>query len=193
MIYYAFYHSFDDDNASFSRAGQVTAHTTTDTRYILQPEDCAMSLKLSTDLVEAAKKPLPRALQDFDKVRKEIDQLLALNPVERYQYYRTLKFVPFVLQTLNRAGDWAAKRDATDAFLAMQRFKLKYGRGPTMLAEVVPEFLPRAPLDPFDGQPLRLSVEGQRIRIYSIGDDGKDDGGESDGRGPDVALEMTLR
>lgn len=46
---------------------------------------------------------------------------------------------------------------------------------PSSLEELVPEYLKKVPLDPFDGQPIRYSSE--KAIIYSVGDDLIDDGG----------------
>jgi hypothetical protein len=64
--------------------------------------------------------------------------------------------------------------------VAVERYRLKYGKLPEGLDELVPEFLGAVYLDPFDGRPLRyvLRAEGGYM-IYSIGEDGKDQGGKS--------------
>jgi hypothetical protein len=41
----------------------------------------------------------------------------------------------------------------------------------------VPKYLDEVPADPFDGNPLRMSAKDGGVLIYSIGPDGKDDGG----------------
>jgi hypothetical protein len=61
--------------------------------------------------------------------------------------------------------------------LAVERFRLAHGRLPESLGELVPEFLPVVPADPFDGQPLRYRVLSKGYMVYSVGDDGHDDGG----------------
>jgi len=38
---------------------------------------------------------------------------------------------------------------------AIERFHLKYKKFPQKLEQLVPEFLPKIPIDPFDGKPLR--------------------------------------
>jgi hypothetical protein len=47
------------------------------------------------------------------------------------------------------------------------------GALPTSLADLVPEFLPAVPLDPWNGKPLRH--EG--AKVWSVGRNGVDDGG----------------
>ena len=63
--------------------------------------------------------------------------------------------------------------------IALKRFLLKHGNYPERFSELTPEFLASVPLDPVDGQPLRYRRNaGGTFLLYSIGGDGKDDGGD---------------
>jgi len=66
---------------------------------------------------------------------------------------------------------------ATRAIVALKAFKMKTGRLPKALDELVPEYLAAVPLDDFDGKPLRYSPE-KKI-LYSVGKDLKDVGGST--------------
>ncbi len=61
--------------------------------------------------------------------------------------------------------------------LALRAFKLRRGVYPAGLSELVPEYLPRIPIDEFDGDPLRYKLTAHDYLLYSVGKDGKDDGG----------------
>ncbi len=65
------------------------------------------------------------------------------------------------------------------AVLALERFRLAKGRYPTVLVDLTPGWLKAVPLDPMDGKPLRyrLKPDGAFL-LYSVGRDGKDDGGD---------------
>jgi hypothetical protein len=65
---------------------------------------------------------------------------------------------------------------------------------PTKLAQLVPEFLPTVPVDPFDGKPFRYLVDDLEIKVYSVGVNGIDDGGLENqaGRGPDDVATMEI-
>jgi hypothetical protein len=63
------------------------------------------------------------------------------------------------------------------AALAAEDFRLKHGRWPSRPEDLVPEFLPEWPADPIDGKLLRWLRRADGITVYSIGRDGKDDGG----------------
>lgn len=73
-----------------------------------------------------------------------------------------------------------AKKQLAAQAIALKRCQLKYGKYPPDLTTLVPEFLPEVLRDPFDGQPLRyrLNPDGTFV-LYSIGCDGKDDGGDA--------------
>jgi type II secretory pathway pseudopilin PulG len=60
---------------------------------------------------------------------------------------------------------------------AIERFRLEAKRLPQSLGELAPRFLPAVPTDPFDGQPLRYRRLAKGYLIYSVGQDGQDDGG----------------
>jgi hypothetical protein len=63
--------------------------------------------------------------------------------------------------------------------IALKRFQLHHGNFPARLAGLTPEFLPAVPLDPVDGKPLRYRRrEDGTFLLYSIGDDGVDNGGD---------------
>jgi hypothetical protein len=64
--------------------------------------------------------------------------------------------------------------------LAAERFRLANGRWPKDLAELMPAYLNRVPLDPYDGKPLRLRAVADGLAIYSIGDDREDNEGAVD-------------
>jgi len=75
---------------------------------------------------------------------------------------------------------------STQAFLtlgetacALERHWLAHGNYPGSLAELVPTYLNKTPADIINGQPLHYQrTENGKFILYSIGLDGKDDGGK---------------
>jgi hypothetical protein len=64
--------------------------------------------------------------------------------------------------------------------IALKRYELRHGAPPPALASLVPEFLPRIPLDYMDDQPLRYRVNGSgAVTLYSVAEDGVDNGGDA--------------
>jgi hypothetical protein len=83
--------------------------------------------------------------------------------------------------------------------LAIRRYQQRHGNWPETLAAVVPDELKAVPIDPFSEKPLVYRVAGDDFVLYSVGQDGVDDGGKSFDRqydrtpGYDLALETWLR
>jgi hypothetical protein len=72
----------------------------------------------------------------------------------------------------------SAQLDCAVSGLAAERFRLAEGRLPGTLDQLVPAYLPAVPIDPFDGKPLRLAQTQEGIVIYSVDENGVDDGGD---------------
>jgi hypothetical protein len=62
--------------------------------------------------------------------------------------------------------------------LAAERFRRERGRWPESVGELVPGHLRSHPVDPFDGRPLRFRRLTDGLVIYSVGENGADDGGQ---------------
>jgi hypothetical protein len=72
---------------------------------------------------------------------------------------------------------------------ALERFRRKHGEYPQTMDALVPDFIEAVPRDVMDGQPLRYRrVADGRFILYSIGQNGKDDGGVLPDK-PDEALD----
>ncbi len=66
------------------------------------------------------------------------------------------------------------------AAVAAERYRRAQGRWPASLADLIPAQLREVPADPYDGAPLRYRRLDDGVVIYSVGPDGKDDGGVID-------------
>ena len=83
-------------------------------------------------------------------------------------------------RVLNRVVGAEVARELTITALALKRYQLRHGQYLADLSALVPEFLASVPRDPADGQPLRyrLKPDGTFL-LYSIGEDGTDNGGDA--------------
>lgn len=63
--------------------------------------------------------------------------------------------------------------------LAVRSHVAEHGQPPETLAELVPQWLPSLPADPFTGRPFVYRREGTNWVLYSLGPDRVDDGGQS--------------
>jgi len=64
--------------------------------------------------------------------------------------------------------------------LAVERYRIAHHAWPDSLSTLVPEFLAKVPLDPYDASPLRYRRLQDGVVIYSIGPYEKDHGGKMD-------------
>jgi len=91
-----------------------------------------------------------------------------------------------------------ARRNIAGVLLAATRYRLATGALPESLEVLVPDYLPSVPADVFaeDKASLKLVVTDSAWTVYSIGDNGRDDGGpQPDGSEPiqgndDIGLSM---
>jgi hypothetical protein len=64
--------------------------------------------------------------------------------------------------------------------IALNRYKLRHGQWPERLEALAPAFLTALPRDLMDGGVLRYRREPDgRFTLYSVGQNGTDDGGDS--------------
>jgi hypothetical protein len=66
------------------------------------------------------------------------------------------------------------------ALVAAERYRMKNKAWPDKLEQLKPTFLAEVPLDPFDGKPMRYRKLADGVVAYSVGQDGKDGGGNVD-------------
>jgi hypothetical protein len=94
-----------------------------------------------------------------------------------------------LLPALDRVGMAAlqdhARLSCILTALAAERFRLAHKRWPRDLQELVPTYLSEVPIDPFDGKLLKFAQRDDGIVIYSVGQDGKDDGGDIHKQSPE--------
>ena len=73
-----------------------------------------------------------------------------------------------------------ARLIALKTALAVERYRSANSRAPpTSLDILVPHYMSTAPVDPFDEQPIRYQQRPTGFLVYSVGVDGKDDGGRA--------------
>jgi hypothetical protein len=76
---------------------------------------------------------------------------------------------------------WAQIR-CTIAMLAVERYRKSHGKWPESLEALVPAWLERVPVDPYDGRALRYRRVADGAVIYAVGPDLTDNGGELEGK-----------
>ena len=99
---------------------------------------------------------------------------------ERYSPFTILAklLVPAIGKAESRAARSQTTVHLAITACALERYRLAHGSYPEKLDALTPAFLPKPVLDPMTAQPFhyRRTDDGW-FRLYSIGEDGKDDGG----------------
>ncbi len=123
----------------------------------------------------------------IDRVTDDIVMRVKANPSP----FKIL--VGMLLPGISKATGKADRAQATAGMAvvacALERHRLAHGSFPASLAELVPAYLPAVPADWMGGQPLHYQrTDDGWFRLWSIGPNGKDDGGvfraiRDDGRG----------
>jgi hypothetical protein len=60
---------------------------------------------------------------------------------------------------------------------AVRAYCLEHRAPPRNAEALVPEYLPAIPVDPYDGTRMKLNAMDMTVTIYSVGENGVDDGG----------------
>ena len=99
--------------------------------------------------------------------------------------------IGMLIPATNKVAEACRRKTGTVAamrgLIAVERFRMKYGKWPAKLSEVVPEFLDSLPTDPFDGTPIKMVRTSDGIIVYTVGNDKVDDGGKLNRKNPNAA------
>ena len=111
---------------------------------------------------------------------KEADQVLKNIPMTPYTAVARV-FMSVYPSVSKKFAQTQTTVDEAITACTLEKYYLDHHTYPAALAMLVPQYLDRVPNDVIDGAPLRyrLTVDG-RYQLYSIGWNGKDDGGPID-------------
>jgi hypothetical protein len=103
--------------------------------------------------------------------------------VDRARYYYLNGGFGWYEHVVRVAMQFETRRQMALTAIALKRFEIRYGQLPSNLSELVPDFLGQLPRDYMTDQPLRYRLKAEReFILYSVGDDGRDDGGDTSPR-----------
>ena len=149
--------------------------------------------KLAPKLNSTEARPVIAELEKADRAQVTWDEVQQ-NENRFAQYQLRKRFNP-ITWVMTRWQGWRARQRAEMrhkrvaahvrlliAELAVRCYQSDQGRAPTYLELLVPKYLQRVPSDPFSGQPLVYRPQGTNWLLYSVGEDGLDDGGKRAGR-----------
>jgi hypothetical protein len=97
--------------------------------------------------------------------------------------------IPNTRRIVQSAVQTETLRRLAIAAIALKRHQLLHTEPPPNLAALVPQFLDRVPIDPMSGKPICYRANSSGFILYSVGEDGLDDGGQGGAalwNGPDA-------
>lgn len=101
------------------------------------------------------------------------------SPIDKFARPMPMDYLSNLLD--NPLGEFEifTNRHILATMLALRLYEIDHGKLPDSLAALVPKYLPSLPADPFDGNnaPLHYISNHSPPLLYSVGPDGKDDGG----------------
>jgi hypothetical protein len=131
--------------------------------------DYLARLEFYDDLLRACDTTFPQRLETVGSLNHK-RALFNVLPLAKIEAELTEKSV-------NREARLQAQLRAVRVALSVERYRIANGALPESLGALVPKFLTAVPTDPFDGQPLRYKKLANGYVVYSIGEDGVDNGG----------------
>ncbi len=96
--------------------------------------------------------------------------------------------LPAIGATTNASARLAAQLAAADAGIAVELYRREHGALPESLTKLAPQYIPTAPMDPYNGKPMLFKVAPEGFTIYSVGKNKVDDGASLDPQQTDVGL-----
>jgi len=133
--------------------------------------DLVAALRVWSELAAIAKRPWPERVS------------LAAEPIARYaKHIRPSGFIGpgIVVGIFYQATrpDLLVQDRSSRVAVAIERYRRAHADAlPASLNDLVPRYLDVVPQDPLNGQALRYRVVNDVYIVYSVGPDGKDDGG----------------
>jgi hypothetical protein len=131
--------------------------------------DC---LDFMADCIEATKLPPRQRLARFAEIDAEARKPSFLHIVGAM-------LVPPLARVVQLDVRRQTHLDMARTALAVERYRLAAGDVPEELEQLVPGYLDAVPIDPFDGKPIRYRCTEPGYVLYSVFEDGQDNGGRS--------------
>jgi hypothetical protein len=136
--------------------------------------DALHYLEVIGKLIDAHRQPFPARIETCRRLAAEADQVSF--PPARSRLV-TDTWLPRINPLVDQEASNLARLRLARSAVAVERFRLDYGRLPRNLSELVPDYIDEVPEDPFDGKPLRYKTLEAGHVVYSVGANTTDDDG----------------
>jgi hypothetical protein len=163
-----------------SRPTGPVATTTTPHGRAMFLSNQAIGLRLLNQAGEIAKQPAERRgpmivewIAERERIRKD--------PIV-FRHMLASLMTPAVEAFVNAEQRIKGQLGVGQVMIAMERFRIANGRWAESLSEIPASILASAPVDPFDGKPIKLKRVDDGWVVYCVGPDGVDNQGKLDER-----------
>jgi hypothetical protein len=141
----------------------------------------AVMLEWLTDGLKIARRPDAERFVLWDQWENRI------KAVQATWHGKFTSTIPLLLTPALAAVSHAQTRyhcdlQSTSLLIAAERHRLKTGAWPSSVRDIEMSLLPKIPIDPFDGQPMRMEHHDGQIFVYSVGFNRQDNHGAFDPR-----------
>lgn len=108
-----------------------------------------------------------------------VGKALNQNSYDRLRYGMAAQSLGSLSRVTVKSARAETMRSVVLCAIALKRYLLRHGKPAPDLGALVPEFLSAVPVDYMDGKPIKYLLKGDgSFVVYSVGEDGKDDGGD---------------
>ncbi|MBL7224427.1 MAG: hypothetical protein ISS72_11285 [Candidatus Brocadiae bacterium] len=149
--------------------------------------DMVAYIDLMNEYTATARLPYPQSLIQAGAAGKTIAER-----IPRY-FIISRMILPALGRVFIEGQNHMARLDSARLGLAALRYRAQKGKLPDTLDALAPDFVKAVPVDPFNGKPLLYRTTPQGFTVYSLGENGKDDGGQTErvgGRLVDVGFRV---
>jgi len=160
--------------------------------------NASLALKFFAKSLEGLDQGWAGAIQAQRDVSQEMRQNAA-GIFNRIRHFAVLLLMPAQEQFTIAGARTAASQRCAICLIAAKRYFLQNGQYPSRLEDISIElFTPGIQsssdtIDPFTGTPLKYQLTAEQLVIYSVGSDGKDDGGSVDSVQNAAPLDVGVR
>jgi hypothetical protein len=136
----------------------------------------AVGLEWMTELVRTARRPPHIRAPMFKAWNAEVKRVMA-SPLGKYGALLPLLIMPGMEAANASDARYQAELGSMVIFLAAERHRLNTGQWPRSVDAIERALLPKPPLDPFTGQPLRIERREGTFLVHSVGPNLRDEQG----------------
>lgn len=133
----------------------------------------ANAMTVCNELIAEAKQPF-ELVQQAEQANTQYEEAIG----SLTEYYREIG-AGSLQENLQRHGLVVAGLRASLAGVAAERYRVANGSFPEQLDALVPTYLESVPTDPYSDKPLLYKQEDDKVVIYSVGENGQDDAGQT--------------